>query len=291
MIWQLRTRRFDWPDHPGCGAFVLGIVNVTPDSFSDGGRHATTEGAVVHALQLAAEGADLLDIGGESSRPGALPISLEEELARVIPVVRELTQRTSVPLSIDTVRAEVAHQALEAGAEVINDITAMQGDPRMAEVVQTHRAGVILMHMQGTPATMQLNPTYDEQRGGVVIEVLEFLKARLHAATEAGIAAERVVLDPGIGFGKTSHHNWQLLVHLQQLRQLGRPVCLGVSRKGFLGRKVDRPVGQRLGSSLACVAHALERQAAQVFRVHDVAATHDLIRVYQHLLSSPEMEP
>lgn len=285
MFWQISNQRLNLAQGP----LVLGIVNVTPDSFSDGGRHATTDRAVAHALQLVEEGADMLDIGGESSRPGAVPISLEEELARVVPVVQELARRTKTPLSIDTVRAEVARQTLAVGAQVINDITALRGDDAMVNVVAPSGAGVILMHMQGTPQTMQINPAYASETGGVVGAVDAFFKARLHAVAQAGIDAERVVLDPGIGFGKTSQHNWELLVKLEQFQKLGRPVCLGVSRKGFLGRLgglLDRPADQRLGSSLACVAHAFERKSAQIFRVHDVAATHDLLIVYRHLISA-----
>lgn len=277
MDWQLRDRILDLASRP----LVLGIVNVTPDSFSDGGRHSTSDQAVRHALQLVEQGADLLDIGGESSRPGALPIPLDEELGRVVPVVRELARLTDVPLSVDTVKAEVARQALAAGAHVINDITALLGDPAMPEVVRSAGAGVILMHMQGTPADMQSNPSYSD----VVNEVRAFLEARLQALADLGIAARQVVLDPGIGFGKTAEHNWQLLSRLQELGQLGRPICLGVSRKGFLGLLLHRPVDQRLAGSLACVCHALATGAAQLFRVHDMAETRDVIAVYQQVFS------
>jgi dihydropteroate synthase len=194
-------------------------------------------------------------------------------------VVRELAARTAVPLSVDTSKAEVARQALEAGAHVVNDVTALRGDPAMAAVVAAFGAGVILMHAQGTPATMQLQPTYQD----VVSEVAAFLEARLQAAADVGIARPRVVLDPGIGFGKTSAHNIRLLARLHELRRLGRPVCLGVSRKGFLGRLLNRPVNERLPASLAAACHALARDAAQVLRVHDVAATRDAVEVFQAL--------
>jgi len=275
VLWQLRDRILT----PGAPPLLLGIVNVTPDSFSDGGRFLDPDAAVAHALRLVEQGADLLDIGGESSRPGSQPVSLEEELARVIPVVRRLAALTTTPLSVDTNKAEVARQALEAGAHVINDITALQGDPAMPEVVRSYRAGVILMHMQGTPATMQTAPHYDD----VVAEVSNFLEARLQACTDLGIAASQVVLDPGIGFGKTAEHNLRLLAHLEELQRLGRPGCLGVSRKGFLGKLLGRPLEQRLASSLAAACYTLVRGSAQILRVHDVAETRDLVTVVSEI--------
>ena len=273
--WRIRNRIL----YPGRGVLVMGIVNVTPDSFSDGGRFAATEAAVAHALELARQGADILDVGGESTRPGAVPVDLEEELRRVIPVVRELATRTDLPLSIDTYKAETARQALEAGAHVVNDITALRGDEKMAEIVRTFEAGLVLMHMQGTPQTMQQNPVYDD----VTTEVIGFLEARLQAAAEVGIAGSRVVLDPGVGFGKTREHNLELLARLVELQRLGRPVCLGVSRKGFMGRLLGRPTEERLASSLAAVCHALADGAAQIVRVHDVAETRDVVRLFQAL--------
>jgi dihydropteroate synthase len=273
--WHLADRVL----HPGDPPLVLGVVNVTPDSFSDGGRFRANELAVAHGLGLVREGADLLDVGGESSRPGASPVGLQEELDRVVPVVRELVARVGVPLSVDTCKAEVARQALTAGAHVVNDITALRGDPGMAAVVRDFKAGVILMHMQGTPATMQANPTYAD----VVGEVEAFLEERLQAAADLGIAREQVVLDPGIGFGKTAEHNLRLLAHLQRLGRLGRPVCLGVSRKGFLGKLLGREVGQRLAGSLAAVCFALAHHAAQIVRVHDVAETRDAVALFARL--------
>jgi dihydropteroate synthase len=276
--WQLRDRTLT----PGRPALVMGIVNVTPDSFSDGGHFSDPAAAVARGLELVAQGADLLDIGGESSRPGAEPISTDEELARVVPVIRGLALATAVPLSVDTAKAAVADAALEAGAHVVNDITAL-GDPEMGAVVRRHRAGLVLMHMQGTPRTMQLRPHYDD----VVGEVVAFLQARLRAAVEVGIAESSVVLDPGIGFGKTARHNIRLLAGLAELGELGRPVLLGVSRKGFLGRLLDRPVGERLAASLAAACFALTQGSAQILRVHDVAETRDAVRVIA-ALSSPE---
>ena len=256
---------------------VMGVVNVTPDSFSDGGAFLAPDAAVAHGLELVRQGADLLDIGGESSRPGAAPVSAEEELRRVLPVVEALARRTAVPLSIDTYKAEVARAALAAGAHIVNDITALRGDPEMAGVVRQYRAGLILMHMQGTPATMQLNPQYDD----VVRDICRFLQERLQAAADLGIAKEQVVLDPGIGFGKTLTHNLQILARLEEFQRLGRPVCLGVSRKGFLGQITGRPVDRRLAGSLAAVCCALAKRAVQMVRVHDVEETVDAVKVFQ----------
>jgi dihydropteroate synthase len=271
MIWHLRDRTLT----PGKPNMVMGIVNVTPNSFSDGGQFLDPECAIAHGEQLVRQGAALLDVGGESSRPGSAPISTEAEIERVVPVIRGLAQRVSVPLSVDTCKAEVARKSLEAGAHVVNDITALAGDPNMGDVVRFFRAGVILMHMQGTPATMQDNPSYDD----VTTEVADFLEARLQATAELGIARTQVVLDPGIGFGKTMEHNLELLARLDRLGKLGRPVCLGVSRKGFLGRLLDRPVEERLAASLAVACHALAHGTAQILRVHDVGQTRDAVSV------------
>ncbi len=273
--WRFRDRIL----YPGRGVLVMGIVNVTPDSFSDGGQFAGVEAAVAHALELAHQGADLLDIGGESTRPNAVAVDLEEELRRVVPVVRELATRTDLPLSVDTYKAETARQALEAGAHIINDVTALRGDSKMAEIVRTFGAGLVLMHMQGTPQTMQQNPVYDD----VTDEVTKFLEARLQAAADMGIAGSQVVLDPGVGFGKTREHNLELLARLAELQRLGRPVCLGVSRKGFMGKLLDRPVMERLAASLAAVCHVMGQGAAQIVRVHDAAETRDAVRLFEAL--------
>jgi dihydropteroate synthase len=264
--WQVRGRVLDL----GRRALVMGIVNVTPDSFSDGGRLAGPAEAVAHALELIRQGADLLDVGGESTRPGAVPVPPEEELRRVVPVIGELAARTDVPLSVDTTKAEVARQALAAGAHIVNDVSAC-GDAHMAEVVRASGAGLVLMHMKGTPATMQADPTYDD----VVAEVAGFLEARLQQAAKDGIAGRQVVLDPGIGFGKTVRHNLELLANLEQLGRLGRPVCLGLSRKRFIGKLLDRDVNERLAGSLVAATYALARRTAHIIRAHDVAATRD----------------
>ncbi len=254
-------------------ALVMGIVNVTPDSFSDGGRFSATEAAVAHALELVRQGADLLDVGGESSRPGAEPVPADEELRRVLPVVRELSSRTNVPISVDTTKAAVADACLAAGAHVVNDITALRGDLALVGVVAERRAAVVLMHMRGTPQTMQIDPRYDDVTG----EVCRFLRERLDFAAAAGIAPERVILDPGIGFGKTTDHNLTLLARLGELRALGRPVLLGVSRKGFIGKLLGSGVDERMAGSLAVACRAVALGAAQVIRTHDVRETRDAL--------------
>jgi dihydropteroate synthase len=272
-LWQLPRRQIVFSTRP----LVMGIVNVTPDSFSDGGQFATPENAVAHALRLVEEGADLLDIGGESTRPGAEPVSVDDELRRVVPVVQALAGRVTVPISVDTSKAAVARACLSTGAEVINDVTALAGDPDMVATAQDAGAGVILMHMQGTPRTMQQNPNYEDVVGDIKI----FLDERLKAVTAAGLNRSQAVLDPGIGFGKTQAHNLELLARLDEFRSLGRPVCLGVSRKGGIGKILNRPVGERLFGSLAVLCHAMSRHAVQIIRVHDVAATRDVVRMWE----------
>jgi dihydropteroate synthase len=277
-VWHIRSRRLTI-----ARPLVMGIVNVTPDSFSDGGHFLDPAAAVAHALRLVEDGADLLDVGGESTRPGSQPVLPEEELRRVVPVVEELARRTDIPLSVDTSKAEIARQALAAGASIVNDVTALRGDPAMPAVVRDCGAGVILMHMQGTPTTMQLVPHYPE---GVAAALDRFFESRLHELPGLGIAAEQVVLDPGVGFGKTEDHNWEVIARLGELRRFGRPVCLGVSRKGFLGRLLGRPVGERRAGSLAAACFALAHGAAQVLRVHDVAETRDAVRVFERLMKT-----
>ena len=258
---------------------VMGVLNVTPDSFSDGGEFSDVETAVAHARQMAAAGADIIDVGGESTRPGAAPVSVEEELERVIPVVERLSarQKSRPPLiSVDTTKAVVAERALEAGARIVNDISALRCDRRMAGVVGEHGAGVVLMHMQGTPQTMQENPRYAEVLG----EVLGFLRARIAFALDRGIGREQIAIDPGIGFGKTVEHNLELLAHLDELRTLGCAVLLGTSRKSFIGQVLNRPPHERLWGTVATVAWAIA-QGANVVRVHDVAEAADVVRMVE----------
>jgi dihydropteroate synthase len=260
----------------GARPLLMGIVNVTPDSFSDGGLWLDPQHAVDHALQLAREGADILDIGGESTRPGTEPAPLEEELRRVIPVVAAVRERCDVPISIDTYKAEVARHALAAGATIINDISGLTFDPQMVEVCAAGVCGVVCMHIQGTPQTMQIDPRYDN----VVTDVLQFFRDRLNELEAAGIAPERMVLDPGIGFGKTAQHNIELLAHVAELRSLGRPVLIGHSRKGFLKKLLNRPVDERLFGTIG-VAIAAAMQRVDILRVHDVAAVRDALTAWQ----------
>jgi dihydropteroate synthase len=269
--WQLPNGVLRFESRP----LVMGIINVTPDSFSDGGRFASVDAAVAHGLELVRQGATLLDVGGESTRPGSQPIAQEEELRRVVPVVAGLVAQAGVPLSVDTSKAEVARQSLAAGAQIINDVTALRGDPQMADVVRAGRAGVILMHMQGTPATMQDAPHYDN----VVAEIRHFFEERLQHAAALGIAGPQAVLDPGIGFGKTREHNLEILARLEEFQSLGRPVCLGVSRKGLVS--TGRPPEQRLPGSLAAACWAVSRGAAQILRVHDVQETCHAVAVLE----------
>jgi dihydropteroate synthase len=252
----------------------MGVVNVTPDSFSDGGQFIEPEKAICHALELVEEGAAIVDIGGESTRPGALAVRAEEELARVLPVIEGLTAaRTRAQISIDTSKADVAAKALDAGATFVNDVTALRGDPAMVSLVAGARAEVCLMHMLGDPRTMQDDPRYDD----VVSEVKSFLEERLQFAVQAGVAEERILLDPGIGFGKTAEHNLELIDRLDELVSLGRPVVIGTSRKSFIGRITRRPdPSERLAGTVAVNVLAYER-GARVFRVHDVAPSRDAL--------------
>jgi dihydropteroate synthase len=254
---------------------IMGVVNVTPDSFSDGGAFLDRDAAINHGLRLAFEGAELLDIGGESTRPGAEPVPEREELARVIPVVEGIrAQNAAVRIAIDTSKAGVAAAALDAGADYVNDVTALRGDPEMAQLVATRGVYVCLMHMLGTPRTMQAEARYDD----VVEDVKAFLSERIEAAVAAGIAVERIEVDPGIGFGKTVAHNLELLHRLRELTALGRPVVLGTSRKSFLGKITGRETAERMPATLATIVMGLER-GAEVFRVHDVAPARDALAV------------
>jgi dihydropteroate synthase len=252
---------------------VMGVVNVTPDSFSDGGEWLDPAAAIAHGRALVAEGAAILDVGGESTRPGAEPVGEAEELRRVLPVLTGLAG-AGARLSIDTSKAAVAAAAIDAGATIVNDVTALRGDARMARLVADRGCEVCLMHMLGEPRTMQRDPRYDD----VVDDVRRFLAARLQHAVEQGIAPQRVWLDPGIGFGKTTDHNLELLARLDEIVALGRPVVVGTSRKSFLGTITGRDAGGRVAATIATNVLALAR-GASVFRVHDVAEARDALMV------------
>ncbi len=263
-------RLIEFPGRP----LMMGVVNVTPDSFSDGGRYLDPDAAVAHALRLVEEGADLLDIGAESTRPGADPVEEAEERRRAIPVVTAVAKAVRVPISIDTSKASVAQAALDAGAVLVNDVTALRGDPAMVEVIVRMGAGIVLMHMNGTPRTMQQQPSYED----VVGEVSVFFDERIRFALSRGLVQTQIVLDPGIGFGKLLEHNLTLLAQLDRFAGLGCPLLVGVSRKAFLGQLVDRPVQERQWATAAAVAMAVERGAG-ILRVHDVRAMREVMQV------------
>lgn len=258
---------------------VMGIVNVTPDSFSDGGRFVDQEAAIQHGLRLVEQGADILDVGGESTRPRAETVSVEEEIRRVVPVIETLGTRTTVPISIDTMKPEVARAAVQAGAVIVNDVAANRSDPEMWKVVAESGAGYVAMHMQGTPQTMQENPTYEN----VVREVNDFFGERLQKLSCCGVQPEQIVLDPGIGFGKTLEHNLQLLRELRVFTRWERPLLLGVSRKSFMGRLLGATVTERLPASLACSVWAVQ-SGVQIIRTHDVSETKQALRMAEALL-------
>jgi len=278
-VWAIRGRLLA----VGPRTLVMGVVNVTPDSFSDGGRTLSPAAAVDHGLRLVAEGADRLDIGGESTRPGSAPVPAAVELERVIPVIRGLARACDVPISIDTTKAEVALAAIDAGARIVNDVSGLRHDPDLARRIAPSGAGLIVTHMQGTPATMQGAPAYDD----LIAEVLAGLAWSVAAAEAAGIGPERVVVDPGIGFGKTAAHNLSLLDHAGTFRALGRPVLIGASRKSFLGTVTGRAVGDRMAASVAAATIAIGAGAA-IVRVHDVAPTQDAARLADAVRSGRE---
>lgn len=274
MRWIAREHQFDFP-RP---MVVMGIVNTTPDSFSDGGQFLDVDAAVTHALRLANEGAEILDIGGESTRPGAPAVSEQEELDRVIPVIQRLAKRPELVLSIDTQKPSVARAAIDAGAAIVNDIAANRSDPEMWQVVAEAGAGYVCMHMQGNPQTMQAKPNYDD----VTREVCDFFRERLALLSTHGVSIEQVVLDPGIGFGKTLQHNIKLLRDLNKFSLVERPTLVGASRKSFIEKLLGAPIDERLPASLACAAWAAI-QGSQIIRVHDVAETVQVVRMAETL--------
>jgi dihydropteroate synthase len=268
------------PDHNKLGLHgrirVMGILNVTPDSFSDGGRFNSDQAIQSQIEQMIEYGADIIDVGGESSRPFSQPVSLEEELSRVLPVIKAIRQQSSIPVSIDTTKAEVARQALDAGADIVNDISALRSDVSMVELLADQECPVIIMHMQGTPGDMQTDPTYDN----VVEEISAFLQERIKWAVKHGIAKERMIVDPGIGFGKTSAHNLSILKHLDRFSELGCPVLLGHSRKAFIGKTLDLEVDER-DTATAIISGLCAASGIDVIRVHDVAKTVQAIKIAQ----------
>ena len=251
---------------------IMGVVNTTPDSFSDGGYFLEPSAAVAQVLRLVEQGADIIDIGGESSRPGAMPVSESEELQRVIPVVSELAGKCSVPISIDTTKSVVARAALEAGASIINDISALHHDAEMAQVAAKHNAGLVLMHMRGTPQQMQQDTAYSDLIG----EIVDYLSVAITKAESAGVAPDKIMVDPGIGFGKDLEGNLSILRSISQLKSLGKPVLIGASRKSFIGRLTGADSGDRLAGSLAAAVVAVMNGASAV-RVHDVAETRQAV--------------
>jgi dihydropteroate synthase len=269
--WQLRSRTIEFPRRP----LIMGIVNVTPDSFSDAGQFFDAEAAVDQALQLVADGADLLDIGGESTRPYSEPVQADEELRRVMPVIEKLAPQVQIPLSIDTSKAAVARAAIKAGAEIINDVTGLTGDPAMIGLAIETGAGVCAMHMQGTPQTMQDNPTYTD----VVAEIHEYLRERRDALLAAGVAHDRICLDPGIGFGKTHEHNITLMQHCCEFHDLGCPLLVGHSRKGFLGKLIGDKEADRTNATVGA-ALGLAVQGVQIVRVHDVRPLREALAAF-----------
>jgi len=278
----LRTGQFDFTfPRP---ALVMGIVNVTPDSFFDGGRFLDAPAAVAHALQLVEQGAEIIDVGGESTRPGALPVSEAEELRRVMPVIEQLAGQVKVPISIDTVKPGVARAALAAGASIVNDVAANREEAALWEIVAEARAGYVCTHMQGTPQTMQDEPVYAD----VVREVREFFSGRIQRLSDCGVGREQIILDPGIGFGKTVEHNLQLLRAAGTFTGLERPLLIGVSRKSFIGKLLGAEISARLPAALACACAAVAA-GVQIVRAHDVAETVQAIRMTEAILAKREV--
>ena len=277
MFWKVKDKLFDLTERP----LIMGILNVTPDSFSDGGEHLAITSAIDHALRMEDQGADIIDIGGESTRPGAIPVSLDDEKARVLPVIEKLAGRLKACISIDTTKSKVAEAALDLGAHIINDISALTFDPAMLELAAKSACGWVIMHIKGTPENMQQKPSYDD----VVSEVSSFLNHRYQIMVSAGVDPLSVSIDPGIGFGKTYDHNLELITGFDSLRKIGLPICLGVSRKKFLQTLLGRKMDERLAGTLAVLSYSLLHDSAQIFRVHDVIAAKDLVTTIKALQS------
>ena len=277
MRWTARKHTFNFPRK----TLIMGIVNVTPDSFSDGGLFFNTNRAVDHALKLVDEGADILDIGGESTRPGAASVSVKEELNRVIPVIDKLSKQSETIISIDTHKPIVAEEAINAGASIVNDIGANNNNSKMWNVISQTKAGYICMHMKGTPKTMQKSPFYES----VISDVCNFFQERLNSFEEHGISAEQIAFDPGIGFGKSLNHNIELMSQLNKFNLFQRPVLIGASRKSFIEKLLGTPVEARLPASLTCAAWAI-MQGSQIIRAHEVAETTQAARMAEALIEN-----
>jgi dihydropteroate synthase len=267
----------------GRRTLIMGILNVTPDSFSDGGLFAEVQAAVEHAKNMASQGADIIDVGGESSRPGADEVSVEAEKDRVLPVIERLVKTVEVPISIDTYKSSVARDALNMGACIVNDITALRGDPDMAPVVAEAGAPAILMHMKGTPKDMQIDPHYDS----LIPEIISFLRTRIQAAINAGIPQGQIIIDPGVGFGKTVEHNLEIIRRLREFRSLGKPILIGTSRKSFIGKVLDLSTDDRLEGTAASVAVAIAN-GADIVRIHDVKEMARVVRMTDAIVRSGE---
>jgi dihydropteroate synthase len=273
----------NWGKHSlelGRKTLIMGVLNVTPDSFSDGGHYFSREQAIKQALNLVAEGADIIDIGGESTRPYAEKVSLDQEMERVIPVIEELSQIVNVPISIDTYKAKVAHAAVNAGASIINDISALRFDPDMVSVAKASGVPLILMHMRGTPGSMQDNPVYDDLMG----EIIDFFREAVNRAAKTGIPENMIILDPGIGFGKNFNHNLMIIRDLRTLADLGLPVLLGSSRKAFIGKILDKPPEERDTGTMATVAAGI-LNGAHIVRVHNVRMAKDTVSIVDSIMA------
>ncbi len=255
--------------------YIMGVLNVTPDSFSDGGIYFNKDAAIEHSLKLIEDGADIIDIGGESSRPGSLPIPLEEEIRRTIPVITEIAKRINTPISIDTYKSEVARRALDAGASIINDISGLRFDPEMAAVIAQNNVHVILMHIKGTPNNMQLNPSYE----ALIPEILDYIRGSIQICRQFGIPMQNIIIDPGIGFGKTLEHNLEIIANLREFSKLGFPIAIGVSRKAFIGKILDdAPPAMRFEGTASAVAISVFN-GANIVRVHDVAEMSKVVKI------------
>ncbi|MFN3134793.1 MAG: dihydropteroate synthase [Candidatus Kryptonium sp.] len=276
IVYKFGSKEFDFSKR----AYIMGILNVTPDSFSDGGRYFTVDSAVEHAMKMIEDGADIIDVGGESTRPGSEPVPLEEELRRVIPVIKEIVKRADVPISIDTYKSEVARQALDNGAVIVNDISGLRFDEKMVEVIAQYNASVVIMHIKGTPKTMQQNPYYDD----VISEIYSYLSESVEKARSYGI--KQIIVDPGIGFGKRLVDNLEIIRRLREFKSLGYPVLIGVSRKSFIGNILNLPVEERLEGTAGAVAISVWN-GANIVRVHDVKEMARVVRIVDAIKQVP----